>query len=117
LSGILLISCKTPLSYTSSGAATYDTTALNTFFTGNSKNKIITQTTAQNTYTRPFDYVSPDWAPFGNSAVVIPAASNTYFDDPILTARPFITKVDFIGGVAPSGPNANWFKGWTKFAF
>jgi len=47
--------------------------------------------------------------------VVIPSASNTYFDDPILTARPFITKVDFIGGIAPSGPDGNWHKGWTKF--
>ena len=117
LSGILLISCKTPLSYTSTGAATYDTAALSAFFNGNSKNKVITPTAAQNTYTRPFDYVSQDWAPFGNSAVVIPTATNNYFDDPILVARPFITKVDFIGGVAPSGPNANWFKGWTKFSF
>lgn len=118
LSGIVLASCKTPLAYTPnatpSGASLASITA---WFTGNPKNKIVTQSTSQAIYTRPFDYISSDWAPFGNSAVVIPAASNNYFDDPVLTARPFITKVDFIGGIAPSGPDANWFKGWTKFSF
>jgi hypothetical protein len=119
LSGILLASCKTPLAYTASTSAPTGATqaSITTFFTNNTKNKILTQTTEQAIYTRPFDYTSPDWAPFGNSAVVIPTATNTYFDDPIIVARPFITKVDFIGGVAPSGENANWFKGWTKFKF
>jgi hypothetical protein len=119
LSGILLISCKNPLAYTPSASAPTGATqaSITTSFTNNTKNKIINQTAAQNTYTRPFDYITPDFAPFGNSAVVIPAATNTYFDDPILTARSFITKVDFIGGIAPSGENANWFKGWTKFTY
>ena len=116
LSGIILSSCKNPLAYTSAGTATYDLPTLTTWFNGNTKNKILTQNTEQAIYTRPFDYLVPDWGPFGNSAVVIPTATNNYFDDPILTARPFITKVDFIGGIAPSGANANWYKGWTKFA-
>ncbi|WP_300601853.1 hypothetical protein [Niabella sp.] len=115
LSGIILASCKTPLDYTEAGTSTYSLAALTTWFKGNAKNKILTQNGVQDIYTRPFDYNSPDWIPFGNSAVVIPAASNNYFDDPILTARPFITKVDFLGGIAPSGPNAGWHKGWTKF--
>jgi hypothetical protein len=119
LSGILLISCKTPVSYTASTSAPTGATSasITTFFTNNVKNKIITQTAEQNTYTRPFDYRTPDFGPFGNSAVVIPTASNNYFDDPILVARPFIKKVDFIGGIAPSGADANWYKGWTKFAY
>ncbi|MEJ7587592.1 MAG: hypothetical protein WKI04_08530 [Ferruginibacter sp.] len=118
LSGILLISCKTPIAYTASASAPTGSTkeSISAWFTGNTKNKILTQTTEQTIYTRPFDYLSPDWGPFGNSAVVIPAASNTYFDDPVLKARSFITKVDFIGGIAPSGENANWYKGWTKFS-
>jgi len=119
LSGVLLISCKTPVAYTaSSSSPTGATTAsITTWFTANTKNKVITQSAEQNTYTRPFDYANPDFAPFGNSAVVIPSASNTYFDDPIIVARPFIKKVDFIGGIAPAGADANWFKGWTKFGF
>ncbi|MEO6729943.1 MAG: hypothetical protein ABIN01_01915 [Ferruginibacter sp.] len=117
LSGILLVSCKTPVAYTPSTSAPTGATAasISTWFTNNTKNKILTQTTEQAIYTRPFDYLVPDWGPFGNSAVVIPAATNTNFDDPILKARPFITKVDFIGGIAPSGADANWYKGWTNF--
>ncbi|MCW3092049.1 MAG: hypothetical protein JWP81_3118 [Ferruginibacter sp.] len=119
LSGIVLASCKTPIAYTPSATAPTGATqaSIAAWFTGNTTNKILTQTSVQAIYTRPFDYISADWAPFGNSAVVIPTATNTYFDDPILKARPFITKVDFIGGIAPSGPDANWFKGWTKFSF
>lgn len=117
LSGILLASCKTPIGYTASASAPTGATkeSLTTWFTDNTKNKILTQATEQAIYTRPFDYASPDFSPFGNSAVVIPSASNTYFDHALLTARPFIKKVDFIGGIAPSGPDGNWHKGWTKF--
>ena len=118
LSGILLVSCKTPLAYTASGTAPTGATAasITTDFTNNTKNKILTQTTEQAIYTRPFDYSSPDFIPFGNSAVVIPAATNTHFDDPIIVARTFIKKVDFIGGIAPSGLDASWHKGWTKYS-
>lgn len=118
LSGILLISCKTPVAFTTGTNANVTgktESDINTWFNANTKNKIITQSTEQNTYTRPFDSKSPDFAPFGNSAVVIPTATNTHFDDPMLVARPFIKKVDFIGGIAPSGADANWHKGWTKF--
>ncbi len=117
LSGILLISCKTPIAYTASSSAPTGATAasISTWFMSNTKNKILSQATEQAIYTRPFDYTTPDWIPFGNSAVVIPGALNNYFDDPIIVARPFIKKVDFIGGIAPSGVDASWHKGWTKF--
>ncbi|MFT3682844.1 MAG: hypothetical protein QM791_21480 [Ferruginibacter sp.] len=119
LSGVLLISCKTPIGYTASSSAATGATkeSIAAAILANTKNKVITQNTAQNTYTRPFDYVLPDFAPFGNSAVVIPSATNDYFDDPIIKARPFITKVDFIGAIAPSGENASWYKGWTNFSY
>ena len=118
LSGILLVSCKTPLAYTASTTAPtgYSAATFTTDFLANTKNKILTQTTEQAIYTRPFDYVSPDFIPFGNSAVVIPTASNNYFDDPVIAARTFIKKVDFIGGIAPSGVDASWHKGWTKYS-
>ncbi len=119
LSGIILASCKTPVAYTASSSSPTGATSasISTWFTNNTKNKILTQTTEQTIYTRPFDYINPDWGPFGNSAVVIPTASNNYFDDPIITARTFIKKVDFLGAIAPSGEDANWFKGWTKFNY
>lgn len=119
LSGIILASCKTPVAYTASTSAPTGATSasISTWFTNNTKNKILTQNTEQAIYTRPFDYINPDWAPFGNSAVVIPTASNNYFDDPIIAARTFIRKVDFLGAIAPSGEDGNWFKGWTKFNY
>ncbi len=117
LSGILLISCKNQVAYTASTTTPTGATqaSIEAGFLANTKNKIITANAVQNTYTRPFDYLLPDFSPFGNSAVVIPSATNTYYDDATLVARPFIIKVDFIGAIAPSGENANWFKGWTNF--
>lgn len=119
LSGIVISSCKKPIAFTvgSNANTTGKTEAdITGWFNSDTKNRIVTQGAEQTIYVRPFDYTSPDWQPFGNSVVVIPSATNTYFDDAILTARPFITKVDFLGGIAPSGPNGNWYKGWTKFA-
>lgn len=118
LSGILLVSCRTPLAYTANATTPTGATSasITTGFTSDAKNKILTQNAEQAIYTRPFDYANPDFIPFGNSAVVIPTASNNYFDDPIIVARPFIKKVDFIGGIAPSGSDASWHKGWTKYS-
>lgn len=118
LSGIIIAGCRKPINYVPGATPTGTTEAsLTSWFTGNAKNKVLTLTDDAR-YTRPFDYQNPDFIPFGlaGAPVVIPSASNNYFDDPILTARPFITKVDFLGGIAPSGPDANWHKGWTKFA-
>lgn len=126
IAGTIVAGCKTPVNYTK-GSNTDVTGAtpesINTWFnTAELKNRIITS--ADNLYTRPFDYSNPDFIPFGNAASVLvnkpasgsnPAVIYTYFDDPIITARPFITAVDFIGAIAPAGENAGWHKGWTRF--
>jgi hypothetical protein len=115
LSGILIAGAtRKAIEFVPGTTSVYTETSLTDWFTANGKNKILAKVDDIR-YTRPFDYGNPDWQPFGNSAVVIPTATNDYFDDPIIKARPFITKVDFIGGIAPSGPDANWHKGWTKF--
>lgn len=115
LSGILIAGAtKKAIEFVAGTGSVYTEASLTDWFTSNTKNKILT-TVDDIRYTRPFDYTNPDWQPFGNSPVVIPAASNDYFDDALIKARPFITKVDFIGGIAPSGADANWHKGWTRF--
>ncbi|HMR84602.1 MAG TPA: hypothetical protein PKE30_15770 [Niabella sp.] len=115
LSGLLIAGAtKKAIEFVPGTGSAYTEASLTTWFTSNPKNKILA-TVDDIRYTRPFDYTNPDWQPFGNSPVVIPSASNDYFDDPIIKARPFITKVDFIGGIAPSGADANWHKGWTRF--
>ncbi|MBX3253113.1 MAG: hypothetical protein KF862_03140 [Chitinophagaceae bacterium] len=127
MAGVVVAGCKTPVSYTrgSNTDITGATTeSINTWFnTPAYKNRIITS--ADNLYTRPFDYSNPDFIPFGNASSVLvnkpasgstPATIYTYFDDPFITARSFITEVDFIGAIAPAGENAGWHKGWTRFS-
>lgn len=126
LGGVVIAGCKTGVSYTkgsNSDVTGATAESINTWFTQPEyKNRILT--TADNLYTRPFDYANPDFIPFGNSASVLvnkpasnstPATIYTYFEDPIVAERTFIQPVDFIGGIAPAGENAGWHKGWTKF--
>lgn len=115
LSGIIIAGAtKKAIEFVAGTGSAYTEATLTDWFTSNSKNKVLT-TVEDIRYTRPFEYLNPDWQPYGNSAVVIPSATNTYFDDDLIKARPFIVKVDFIGGIAPSGADANWHKGWTNF--
>lgn len=116
LKGIIIAGAEKPVQYVVANPTNgYTEAQLTTWFlSAENKNQYFASADAIR-ITRPFDYLNPDWQPFGNSAVVIPSASNDYFEDPIIKARPFITKVDFIGGIAPSGADANWHKGWTKF--
>ncbi|MER3498220.1 MAG: hypothetical protein C4308_06060 [Chitinophagaceae bacterium] len=77
----------------------------NTPFFGNS----ILATVTDARFVNPFNYTNPDYAPFGNS----PAATGASFTDPKLATG--FTPVNFRGAIAPSGADANWWKGWTRF--
>lgn len=121
MGGVIIAGCKTPVNYTK-GTNTDVTgatpeTILDWFSTPVYKNRILNK--ADNLYTRPFDYNSPDFIPFGNATSILvdqPATTYTYFDDPVIASRSFITKVNFIGAIAPAGEYAGWHKGWTRFA-
>jgi hypothetical protein len=64
-------------------------------------------------YTRPFDYLNPDYVPFGNSPLVNQSNVLSRFStDPKLSG---LRPVNFIGGIDAAGDLANWFKGWTVF--
>ncbi|MFT4016034.1 MAG: hypothetical protein QM668_03655 [Agriterribacter sp.] len=122
IGGVIVAGCKTPVSYTkgSNSDVTGKTTddIYNWFLDAKYKNRKLD--VADNLYTRPFDYSTPDFIPFGNASSILvdqkDKDSYTYFDDPIITARMFITKVNFLGAIAPAGEYAGWHKGWTKFA-
>lgn len=126
LAGVVVAGCKNGVVYTkgSNTDVTGTTTeSINEWFSKPElKNRVLPS--AENLYTRPFDYANPDFIPFGNSNSVLvnkPASGNnaavtyTVFDHPIVKERTFIQAVDFIGGIAPAGENAGWHKGWTKF--
>lgn len=122
LGGVVIAGCKIPLNCTKGNNT--DVTGATAesirewFSRPEFKNRIIEL--ADNLYTRPFDYSTPDFIPYGNSSSVLVDQKNkaayTYFDDPIVTSRSFITRVDFIGAIAPAGEYAGWHKGWTRFS-
>ncbi|MCU7548292.1 hypothetical protein OCK74_04160 [Chitinophagaceae bacterium LB-8] len=59
-------------------------------------------------FVNPFNYTSPDFAPFGTSS----AATGAKFTDTKLAG---MKQVTFRGAIAAAGEDANWWKGWTKF--
>ena len=122
IGGVVIAGCKKAVDYvkgsntdvTGATPASIEAWFLKDFY----KNRILTD--ANNLYTRPFDYGSPDFIPFGNATSILVDQSGkdsyTYFDDPVIKARTFITPVNFIGAIAPAGEYAGWHKGWTRFS-
>ncbi|MGN6293636.1 MAG: hypothetical protein ACTHMV_12905 [Chitinophagaceae bacterium] len=70
-------------------------------------------------YTRPFDYINPDFTPFGSGSVLgqpNPIINGYAFTDAKLANNAFIDKtVKFRGAISPSGDLASWYKGWCVF--
>lgn len=62
-------------------------------------------------FVNPFNYNSPDYAPFGTGTS--PAATGASFTDTKLAG---MKQVAFRGAIAPAGDDATWHKGWTRFA-
>lgn len=59
-------------------------------------------------FVNPFNYLLPDYGPFGNS----PASTGASFTDAKLQG---FSAVTFKGAIGPAGADATWHKGWTKF--
>ena len=98
-----------PVKYSASSTPTGATDAtteawFNNPFFGNT----ILSTNEDARFVNPFNYATPDYAPFGSSA----AATGASFTDSKLAGMKTVT---FRGAIAPAGDDANWFKGWTKF--
>ena len=67
---------------------------------------------------QPFNYSAWDPTPFAGSNGNQKILSGAAFTDPKFTDDLFFDKtVSFRGGVAPAGPQASWWKGWTKFNY
>ncbi len=65
---------------------------------------------------QPFNYGTPDPTPFAGSNGYQPIVGGASFTDPMLGGG-FFTTVTFRGAIAPAGPDATWWKGWTKFNY
>jgi len=64
---------------------------------------------------QPFNYSAPDPTPFAGSNGNQKILNGASFTDPKL-AGPFFSTVAFRGAIAPAGPEATWWKGWTRFS-
>jgi hypothetical protein len=107
--------------YTPPTGSTYTTADLVTYFkTPALANTILNGTLPSNLFVQPFNYAAPDPTPFGNAVsivgtIVAPITPRATFTHAKVT-DPFFTQTNFIGAVAPSGPLASWWKGWTRFS-
>jgi hypothetical protein len=106
----VIAGCKTAVKYapnttTPSG---YTTADVNTWFTNPFFGNTILTNVADAKLVNPFNASNFDPTPFGTS----PLATGASFTDAKLAG---FTAVTFRGAINPSGPDANWWKGWTRF--
>lgn len=116
----IIAGCAIPVKYTVSGTAptgASDASILAWFTNPYFGNRIVASNDSIG-YTRPFDYINPDFTPFGAANVLgkpNPIINGYSFTDPKLAGNTAITPVTFVGGIGPSGEFASWYKGWCKF--
>jgi hypothetical protein len=92
--------------------------SLTTWFTNAYYNNDLLTNASDAKLIQPFNYTAWDPTPFaganGNQKILLAAD----FTDPKFTGDLFFDKTaTFRGGVAPGGPLATWWKGWTKFNY
>ena len=106
--------------YSAPAGSTYTTADLITYFRDPAQaNTIFTPTVPTNLFVQPYNYATPDPTPFGNAVSIVgtltnPPVPRASFMNPKV-ANPFFTQTAFIGGIAPAGALASWWKGWSKF--
>ncbi len=103
--------------FTGTGGATITNDAtFTTWFTNSFYNNDLLTNTADAKLIQPFNYTTPDPTPFAGGSGNQKILTGGGFTDAKFTGDTFFDKtVTFRGGVAPAGPDATWWKGWTKF--
>ncbi|MEO6582940.1 MAG: hypothetical protein ABIO05_01375 [Ferruginibacter sp.] len=104
--------------YTASGGAPTGASdaSILAWFTNPSFGNTIVTNTSDVKLIQPFNYLSPDPTPFAGSSGYQPVLTGANFTDPKL-AGGFFQTVMFRGAIAPAGPDATWWKGWTRFNY
>ncbi len=107
------------LKFSGTGGATITSDAtLNTWFTNSFYNNDILTNTADAKLIQPYNYGAPDPTPFAGANGNQKILTGAEFSDPKFMGDTFFDKtVTFRGGIAPAGPLATWWKGWTKFNY
>jgi hypothetical protein len=81
-------------------------------FSNSAFNNTILATIADAKMIAPFNYVAPDFLPFGGTNGYQPILTGASFTDPKLASA---TVVKFRGACDAAGVDANWWRGWTRF--
>ncbi len=107
------------MKFTGAAGATINSDAtLTAWFTNSFYNNDILVNTADAKLIQPFNYAAPDPTPFAGSSGNQKILTGGGFTDPEFAGDTFFDKtVTFRGGIAPAGPDATWWKGWTKFNY
>ena len=100
------------------GASINSDATLTTWFTNAYYGNDLLVNAADAKLIQPFNYTAPDPTPFAGSNGNQKILNAADFNDPKFVGDLFFDKtVTFRGGVAPAGPLASWWKGWTKFNY
>lgn len=98
------------------GATITNTAALTTWVTNPFYNNDVLTNTSDAKLIQPFNYAAPDPTPFGGANGNQKILSAADFTDAKFNGDTFFDKTaTFRGAIAPAGPLASWWKGWTKF--
>ncbi len=98
------------------GATINSDAALTSWFTSSYYNNDILTNTSDAKLIQPYNYSAPDPTPFAGSNGNQKILNGGDFSDPKFAGDTFLDKtVTFRGAIAPAGPLASWWKGWTKF--
>jgi hypothetical protein len=108
---------NTPFTFSGTAGATITSTAtLTTWITNPFYNNDVLTNTSDAKLIQPYNYAAPDPTPFAGSNGNQKIINGAEFSDAKFTGDTFFDKtVTFRGGIAPAGPLASWWKGWTKF--
>jgi len=108
-----------PLAFSGTGGTNINSLAsLTTWFTNVYYGNDLLTNASDAKLIQPFNYTAWDPTPFAGSNGNQKILNTADFTDPKFTDDLFFDKTaTFRGGVAPGGPLATWWKGWTKFNY
>jgi hypothetical protein len=98
------------------GATITNTATLTTWVSNPFYNNDVLTNTSDAKLIQPYNYAAPDPTPFGGANGNQKILSAADFTDAKFNGDTFFDKTaTFRGAIAPAGPLASWWKGWTKF--
>lgn len=117
LRNVTLAGNNVNLKFSGTGGTTINSDAsLTSWFTGSYYNNDLLTNTSDAKLIQPYNYSAPDPTPFAGSSGNQKILTGGSYTDSKFTGDTFFDKTaTFRGAIAPAGPLATWWKGWTKF--